>query len=67
MSHNFYWTFYKHALMDWKKVLSRSSTARGSGTAFSLVGPTKVKAPKSFLCEASAFPHILDLAHLNVF
>ena len=29
--------------------LSRSNTARGSSTGLSLVGPTKVKARKSFL------------------
>ena len=35
------WQIYGH--------LSRCSTARGSSSGFSLVGPTKVKARKSFL------------------
>ena len=35
--------------------MSRSSTARGSDTGLSLVGPTKVKACKSFLFTAGSF------------
>ena len=35
---------------DYSSRLSRCSTAKGSGTGFSLLGPANFKACKSFLC-----------------
>ena len=49
------WQIYGH--------LSRCSTARGSSSGFSLVGPTKVKARKSFLFT-EGFPEVENKEHL---